>query len=393
LISGNCPEEIILYFYVDESGHTGPNLFDEDQPMLYYGVLSSKVNVDVVSEPLLKAMRKSLGVDRLHAAELGNAGIVLILPKLLQIQKQLDFKFDIYRVAKPDHAVICFFDQVFDSGTNEAMTWTGYWTPLRYMLLLKLASLFDEDLAKDAWEARISTDTNAATALLRRVCRALIERLDGLPDARSREIIGDVLAWAINHPEEISFNVSSKKDRLSITPNIVGFQSVMHGITARTKLAKKVAVKIVVDQQSQFNKAQKTLADFYASAATIDWVTGPGLPKMELKDMPQVPLTFSASNASAGLELVDINLWVFKRFLEDKQLAPELFALIKPQLNRGRTDEISLKGLKNRWTPYFMNMPELHEMSDEQIERARVIRDLDETRRLAAVAANRKVIG
>lgn len=382
-----------MYFYVDESGHTGPNLFDEDQPMLYYGVLSSKINVDVVSEPLLKVMRKSLGVERLHAAELGNGGIVKILPKLLQIQKQLDFKFDLYRVAKADHAVICFFDQVFDSGTNEAMTWTGYWTPLRYILLLKLASLFDVDLAKDAWEARISTDTKAATPLLRRVCRALIERLDKLPDARSRQIIGDVLAWAINHPEEISFNVNSKKDRLSVTPNIVGFQSVMHGIAARTKLTKKPAAKIVVDQQSQFNKAQKTLADFYASAASIDWVTGPGLPKMELKNMPQVPITFSSGNTSAGLELVDINLWVFKRFIENKQVAPELFALIKPQLNRGRTDEISLKGLENRWTPYFKNMPELHELSEEQIERARVIRDMDETRRLAAVAAEQKLIG
>ena len=38
-----------MYFYVDESGHTGPNLFDAAQPMLYYGVLSSRVNLDVVA--------------------------------------------------------------------------------------------------------------------------------------------------------------------------------------------------------------------------------------------------------------------------------------------------------------------------------------------------------
>jgi len=30
-----------MFFYVDESGHTGTNLFDPNQPVLYYGVLSS----------------------------------------------------------------------------------------------------------------------------------------------------------------------------------------------------------------------------------------------------------------------------------------------------------------------------------------------------------------
>src|SRR5680860_670500 len=107
-----------MYFYVDESGHTGANLFDADQPMLYYGVLSSKLNVDALSELPLQAMRQALGVDRLHANELGNGGLVQILPKLVKLQRQLDFKFDLYKVSKPDHAVICFFDQVFDSGVN-----------------------------------------------------------------------------------------------------------------------------------------------------------------------------------------------------------------------------------------------------------------------------------
>jgi hypothetical protein len=35
-----------MYFYVDESGQTGLNLFDENQPYLYYGVLSSKTNLE-----------------------------------------------------------------------------------------------------------------------------------------------------------------------------------------------------------------------------------------------------------------------------------------------------------------------------------------------------------
>lgn len=378
-----------MHFYVDESGHTGANLFDPDQPMLYYGVLSSKLNVDAIAELPLQAMRKTMGVDRLHANVLGNGGLVKILPNLIKLQRQLDFKFDLYKVAKPDHAVICFFDQVFDSGVNPAMTWTGYWTPLRYMMLIKVAHLFDESLAIAAWEARISLDTKAASAQLQEVCRKLIDRLVRLPDARSRQLFGDVLTWAMNHPAEIGYNVHDKNSRLQILPNIVGFQSVMHGIASRIKAARREAVKIVVDQQSQFNKAQKTLADFYASAREIEWAAGPGMPVMDLKHMPKVPIVFSSSSASAGLELVDIQLWVFKRFMEDKELAPELFALIKPHLHRGRTDEISLAAIETRWTAHFEKIPELHEMSADQIARGAEILRMDEARRMVAVNADK----
>jgi len=100
-------------FYVDESGHTGANLFDDAQPMLYCGVLSSKLNVDLVAEAGVACLR--LGVQRHHANELGNGPLVSITRELCRVQKSIDFRFDLYRVVKPDHAIICFFDQVFDS--------------------------------------------------------------------------------------------------------------------------------------------------------------------------------------------------------------------------------------------------------------------------------------
>jgi len=371
-----------MYFYVDESGHTGANLFDDAQPLLYYGVLSSKLNVDLVAEAGVARLRVQLGVDRLHANVLGNGPLVTIARDLARIQKQLDFRFDLYRIAKPDHAIICFFDQVFDQGLNPAMTWTGYWTPLRYVLLLKVASLFDEDLAKQAWTARINVADDVAQKSLKEVCRILIARLDELPDARSRQLLGDALSWVVSNPTEIGYNVADKKSILQITPNVIGFQSVMQGIAGRIKSSKRQALKIVVDQQSQFNKAQRTLSEFYASARNIEWASGPGMPKMDMKNMPAVPIEFSSSGASAGLELVDIHLWVFKRFMENKDLAPELFTLIKPHLHRGRTDEISLAAIAKRWTAYFEQIPELHEMSAEQVARGKEVIRIDEERRL-----------
>ena len=46
-----------MFFYVDESGHTGSELFDATQPVLYYGVISSDVNLDVLAEERLAPLR------------------------------------------------------------------------------------------------------------------------------------------------------------------------------------------------------------------------------------------------------------------------------------------------------------------------------------------------
>lgn len=371
-----------LFFYVDESGHTGPNLFDESQPILYYGVLSSKINLDVAAESKVKAIRKKLGVKRLHAAELGNGRLVEIVKDIDALRKRYDLRFDIYRVAKADHALISFFDQVFDQGINPAVPWISYWTPLRYVLLVKLATLFDEKLLKDAWAARINLNTEQANASLAELCLELKKRVVSIPDERSRKVIRDALTWAADNPNEIYYNIKSKKDLLQITPNLIGFQSVMHGIALRLIKNGINASKIVVDQQSQFNKAQKKLSDFYTASKNVPLVNGLGLPDIDFSGMPDIPISCTAGTDSTGLELVDIYLWVFKRFMDDKELAPELFTLIKSQLHRGHIDEISISAISGRWTKWFKDLPE---PTDEQMKKGREIMKIDEDRRQQAI--------
>lgn len=368
-----------MYFYVDESGHTGSNLFDPDQPMLYYGIISSQVNIDLLAEEKLKRLRRHAQVQSLHANELGNVGLTPLVEKLVSLQRRLDFRFDLYRVAKTDHAIICFFDQVFDHGNNPAITWSGYWTPIRYVLLLKLAALFDEDLAKRAWDARIEIDDAKAEASLVAVCKDLRSRVEEIPDIRSRQLISDVLTWAEKNPSEIHYNTKSKKDRLQVMPNVIGFQSVMHGIASRLKKQRKKAAAIIVDQQSQFNKAQKSLSQYFEEFGGISAVSGTGLPAIDFSGMPKTPISFSSSASSAGLELVDIHLWVLKRVMEKKELAPELYSLIKPHIHRGRTDEISLNALSARWKRWFDELPA---PTEEQIAIGNELIAADEERRL-----------
>jgi hypothetical protein len=325
-------------------------------------------------------------VTRLHAAELGNGGLVPIIEDLAQLQNQLDLSFDISRVSKPDHAIISFLDQVFDQGLNPAVTWTGYWTPIRYVLLLELAEIFDEDLAKRAWNARLELNDVRSNADLAAICGELRARAQRLPDARSRQLISDTLEWAEQNPGKISYNTKTKKDRLSIMPNIIGFQAVMIGIAARLQRLQRQASRIIVDQQTQFNKAQKTLAEFYVANRSIPFFAGPGLPEIDLKNIPAVPIEFSSGSVSGGLEIADIYLWIFKRALEGQKIAREFQLLIGPQLLRGEAGEISLSALAQYWKRWFDELPE---PTTEGIAKGREIIAEDEARRLRAIGKDR----
>ncbi|MEY1161137.1 DUF3800 domain-containing protein [Providencia manganoxydans] len=372
-----------MYFYVDESGQTGLELFDEKQPFLYYGVLSSKLNLDVLALDLVKELRKKLDTKRLHAKDLGSNKLTLIIDDILKLQKKYDIRFDFYCVAKSDYAIMAFFDQVFDQGLNPAITWSAYWTPLRYVLLTKLAYLFDEDLAKEAWKARIEYKDDIAEAHLINVCNSLLERVNWLSDERSRTLISDALYWVINNPSRISYNAKSKDNKLQISPNLIGFQSVMHGIAHRLKKNKCDASKIIVDRQTEFNKAQQWLAKFYSDGKKINPVfeLGPFLPSMDLSNMPSVPIECTPGTESVGLELVDIYTWIFKRAFERKDLSPALYKLIKKQSTRGLYNEISIHALANRWQQWFKGLPQLSEFSAQDLAKGKELLKLEEERR------------
>lgn len=230
--------------------------------MLSYGVLSSPDDLDKVAEAGLAALRKKLKVQRLHAAELGIYRLGDVVDTLLILQKKHRMRFDVWQVVKRDHAIISFFDQVFDQGMNPVVPWTAYWTPLRYPLLLNLANLFDDELAEKAWRARLEPYDERSSTLFSEFCGVLLQRVDALGDTRSVEIITDALSWAMVNFDELSYNCKTGKQKLQIMPNMIGFQSVLHGICSRLGAPNRKA-NIIVDQQSQFNTTQRELSVFY----------------------------------------------------------------------------------------------------------------------------------
>lgn len=368
-----------MFFYIDESGHTGNNLFDIKQPYLYYGVLGSPLNLDILAETEVCKMRNILDVeDRLHAAELGEEKLVKVIPILYKLSKDKKISFDFYRLNKSDYPVLCFFDQVFDQGINPAMTWTGYWTPLRYVLLAELDKLFTKNLKIIAWSARLESKDTKCDEMVRDVCNQLLDKLQKIEDERIKVLLHDTLSWAIHNTRKLNFNAKSKRDKKFISPNLIGFQSAYFGVINRSKKAKRKILKVIIDQQHQFNSVQDYLAEIYRRVEGENYPLGWNIGEMDLRKTKMPLPTFSSSKSSYGLELVDLYLWLFKRYQEDKLNHPALIKFVDSQLKKAYFDEVSIKATTFRFKNW---MRSLEPMTEEDYLRGQYFKELDEKRR------------
>ncbi len=158
--------------------------------------------------------------------------------------------------------------------------------------------------------------------------------------------------------DELSYNCKTNKEKLQIMPNMIGFQSVLHGICHRLSTPNRKA-RIIADQQSQFNTTSGELSVFYRQIRAQPWELGPGLPVMDMKNMP--------GNRWSSTSLVrrapDWNWLIsicesFKRFMEGKELTrpltwfiPAGIPLSPPACHWTR----SANSLKRSWRPCRSN--------------------------------------
>lgn len=370
-----------MFFHIDEAGNTGNNLFDSAQPRLSYGVLSSLRNVDVLCAEIHKEIQREIGDKQIHANQLGFGGLVRIVPYLIKIQGKMKFDFDYYFIEKPDYALVLFFDSVFDAGLNEAVKWDVYWTPMRYLLIHKLAILFDEPLLRESWrlctEKRIENHKDDIVRLLIEVkSRAESSRLD----ARSIEIIVDALNFGIAKPMELDFG---HPDQKMVSPNAVGFQFVVSCIARRVrKKNRRKTASIIVDRQHQFNNAQigthynqARIAEGLKKASNREknyYLKHPLFATLEEaeitnKGLPDRELTISKSADSIGLQIVDVYLWIANKIISGQELPNELGYLWSLFAHRSSIDGVSMEGMGRRFMEFEkLLLPKFEGLTDEQ---------------------------
>lgn len=373
-----------MYAYADESGHTGSNLLDIAQPTYYAAAVMCLTDLDAKYKPTFDAYAKKYGFKYLHAADMGMHRLTGLLPTLTKWIKRDTIRFFIGNIDKKWFILCKLFDFLFDPIENRAALWHVYWVQqLRYMMLVKLSLLMEEDDLRDAWEAIHGADYETSKTLLISVINRLAERVALLPDERSRTIIAEVFTWAIKYPEELGLSFKKRKQLLGHYPNVAMFTPLMLSIQKQSEYWHSSVKRIVHDRQSQFQTAWREMHTLLSQASEKPFHLIGG-PEFKMRAAPGSSFVIGDSVTSAGIQLADIVLWFTKRMFDEKEVTPEVKEFMARVARHTEPYEMSYEGtidvLEREVTP-IMSMP----MSNDKLKRGREIVETFEKQRMQSM--------
>ena len=370
-----------MYAYIDESGSTGANLFDPEQPYFLTVAMSSPVDFDSVFRERVAGITGSAGVSYLHANEMGVGGVEAIAGKILDLVELAQAKFHFVAVKKPDVAAIKFYDAIFDPWENPSAPRHGYSVrALRFMLLLKFASIITEEDAKEFWDVMMHTKSSQAEAEAVAVIERVIPRVSNLPDHRSRQLIFDSLEWARRNIGDLSFWLPDKKGKYGNLPNIFALPWLLQRISLAAKSWNTEVGTITHDRQSQF---QGTLRHWHSLFANLEpeVIIPLGDTTLQFGDVRNSRFEIANSKESPGLQVVDIVLWTFSRWVLDRPLGPVSAELYETLLSPGEVYLQSLEGISGELEP-ILHQVNAAPLSEHQIEQAKELLEQFERERL-----------
>ena len=333
-----------LFAFVDETGNTGSNIFDEAQPDFFTGALITKSNFDVLQKNTLRTICRKHGIGSLHASALGFGPIELIAPDLLKLLKKVDARFFVSRVEKRYLVATKFYDTFFDSGENPAANWNAYNVRvLKLMMCFKVASIMTDDIAREFWAMLMARNEKQARAKIPGICDAVLSNVPLLPDQRSREVVTETLMWSRDHPEALDIFIAGRQAKNGHMPNMVAFANLLDGLEWFSKRWNRPLQKIVHDRQSQFEGSLEEWHRMFSNASG-EPIHLPG-ETMVLRKVPGSTFEVSSSDDSAGIQVADLTLWLFRQFLAGRNLPENSAKLLNHVFKKGYQQDFSFRGV------------------------------------------------
>lgn len=373
-----------MYAYIDETGNTGPNIFDLEQPVFTYGALVTKTNFDLIHRRTFRALAKRVGVTSLHASEMGAERIEAVARELRRVVREADARFYISRAVKSDVAATKFVDAIFDSGENLAVPWHTYnFRPLRLLLTVNVAFLLDHELKRRFWSALMSRSGAASRMLLVSTLQDFLPRIDRLPDRRSQQLIREAVSWAIENPKSLYVHATSKALRYGHLPNIAIFPDLLWGIELQSQKWDLAVREIKHDRQQQFGTTLKYWHEL-SSTAPPDSLYLPGGETYSFRRVPGSAFQITSHEDSPGIQLADLVLWVLQRLENRMPLGPETARFLRSVADKTSVSELSLASIREYLSEVFAKVDSAP-LSEEELRRARKLLDEAETRRRRAI--------
>ncbi|MBK8160419.1 MAG: DUF3800 domain-containing protein [Rhodospirillaceae bacterium] len=334
-----------LYAFVDETGNTGHNLFDEGQPDFFTAALVTKGDFDTRFGDSIASIARSIGTDSLHARKLGVGRLEKIAPSLLKVLIKANASFFVSRVEKRYLLATKLFDSLFDSGENAGVAWHHYNVrPLRLTLAFKMAFLVDEQTARLFWECVVGQKRNEIVRKLPTICDRLIENILRLPDKRSQEVLKEGLEWARDHPDSIQLNVDQEASRHTHFPNLVAFTNLLDGLDTFSKDRKTSVARITHDEQSEFERTLAACHKMFTNAPAdeISWAGE----KYSLQKVAGSTFEVKQDSNSAGIQISDVVLWLYSQFHKNRPLPEGCQSIIMYVMANGWENDFSFSGVE-----------------------------------------------
>jgi hypothetical protein len=348
--------------------------------------MMTRGNFDVIYKAGIAAAAKIAGVQALHANELGIGKVDRIAPGLLKLVKAAGARFLLLRLEKRYLAATKVVDTYFDCGENLAVPWQLYsLRRLRLLLTFKVAKfILTEEVAQTVWDCLTAQKEGTSTALFIEGAKALLGNAQYLPDARSRQIVTEAMQWAIANPENFSFHSGSKAFRYSHSPNFVAFTSLVRGIDEASKLWNSTVREIIHDRQVEMETSFRIFHEIVTnvSSQVSHW---PGDAPLSLRQVPGSVLRMTSEEASPGLQVIDVILWLFKPMQTGQHIGPEGARLLRRVFARGRQNDLSFRGVGQQ-LEVDLNRIMTAEFSEAKQEFSRNFRAEAERNRLIAMA-------
>lgn len=374
-----------IFTYVDESGNTGKNIFDANQPEFFTAALVNKGDFDAQWGGRIKAVAQRVGADAIHANELGIGRLEEVADELFAILSASGAHFFVSRVEKRYLLATKMFDVLFDSGENAAVAWHNYnLKPLKIVLAFKLSAVLDEEIAREFWDILMLARQGEARKRLPGFCERLKGKLHILPDARSREILGEGLDWIVDHPECVQVvEMEQKIAKQGHYPNLVGFINLLDGLERYSKLWKKKIARITHDETNEFGRVLKQWHELHSNASPeiFRWAGE----EYSVQFAAGSKFVMAKDHDSPGIQMADTALWLYGQYLKGKRLPPGCAGILNLVLERGWQNDFSFQGVHDsiveQWGEVFYGP-----IAPEKLEASRAMLDKAEAARRESMA-------
>lgn len=337
--------EAPLIAFTDETGNSGLNLFDKGQPYFWTGTLLTPVDLDALNPAVHAACLSRAGCTELHGNELGFSGIERVAGKIEQLLYRYQARLLFTRIDKSHLAATKFVDTILDSGLNKAVSNFHYGIRLNRLYLAHIiVACLDRDDREEFWGAYAAGDAEG----FRRICMRLEGRiLSRVDDERTRQLLQDAITWALAHPEPLLEGTRSPLD----SPNIVALTLLVHELHRLNQLTGLTVRTFIHDEQQQFGKYLKTAFEVSKKFGSVD-ATSPLALIINIKEMTTFDCGFRvvSSKKSLGLQLLDIALWLTKRFKDN------------PDAVRGKCRDLAEYIQKRGWISEFTHKAMVREV-------------------------------